>query len=143
MHKGIRVSLTLLFGGLTVASCRKPLTSNTPAPALLPEISQLLASLPEGISWSQLTPKVQAQFEALAQSQLRRDRVEWGLAGLNSKEDILLTHPSPAMLENVDRVLSTTFASELPDGFRLMRDVHNERLRRLLIRIYLDRKSVV
>jgi hypothetical protein len=41
------------------------------------------------------------------------------------------------MTENIDRILSVTYASELPAGFKMARDVDNPDLRRLLIRIYL------
>jgi len=41
------------------------------------------------------------------------------------------------MTENIDRILSVTYASELPGGFKMARDVENADLKRLLIGIYL------
>ena len=41
------------------------------------------------------------------------------------------------MTENIDRILSVTYASELPGGLKMERDVKNAELKRLLIRIYL------
>lgn len=51
------------------------------------------------------------------------------------------------MKENIDRILTITYASELPGGFKMARDVKNPNLKRLLIRIYLvitdDRGSML
>ena len=41
------------------------------------------------------------------------------------------------MVENIDLILSVTYASELPGGFKMARDIKNAELKRLLIRIYL------
>jgi hypothetical protein len=68
---------------------------------------------------------------------LLRDRQTWGLSGLKRKENLLFSAPTPAMAENIDRILSVTFASELPGGFQMERDIQNAGLKRLLIRIYL------
>ena len=132
---------------VAVASCSRTSPQTTPPPPQpsspaehspqLSDINQVVGALPDDPSWLQLAPSTRAQLEAFAEVQLRRDRAEWGLSGLQTKEEALVTRPTPAMLENFDRVLSHTFASELPDGFRLSRDVQNARLRRLLARIYL------
>jgi hypothetical protein len=102
-----------------------------------PPIEQLLSRVPDGATWQDLPADLRADFQERASSLLVRDREAWGLSGLQQKEDLLLSAPTPAMTENIDRVLSVTFASELPGGFKLARDVENADLRRLLIRIYL------
>jgi hypothetical protein len=61
----------------------------------------------------------------------------WGQSGLQQKADLLFSAPTPAMTENIDRILSVTYASELPGGFKMSRDVENADLKRLLVRIYL------
>jgi hypothetical protein len=61
----------------------------------------------------------------------------WGLPGLQRKANLLSSNPTPAMTENIDRILSVTYASELRTGFMMARDVQNDDLKHLLIRIYL------
>ncbi|WP_038966966.1 hypothetical protein [Bradyrhizobium diazoefficiens] len=101
------------------------------------EIEQLLAQVPDGANWQDLAPDLQASFRSRAASLLEQDRQSWGLAGLQRKQEMLLTEPTPAMTENIDRVLSVTFAPELPDGFAMARDVESTELKRLLVRVYL------
>jgi hypothetical protein len=102
-----------------------------------PTIEQLLSRVPDGASWQDLAPNLRADFEKRASSLLVRDRQSWGLSGLQQKEDALFSTPTPAMTENIDRILSVTYASELPGGFKMSRDVGNADLKRLLIKIYL------
>jgi hypothetical protein len=100
-------------------------------------VELLLARVPDGATWQNLAPDLRADFENHALLLLAHDRQSWGLQGLQQKEDLLFSSPTPDMTENIDRVLSVTYASELPDGFRMARDVQNKELKRLLIRIYL------
>jgi hypothetical protein len=100
-------------------------------------IEQLLLRVPDGATWQDLTPNLRADFEKHALSLLVLDRQSWGLPGLQQKENLLFSAPTPAMTENIDRILSVTYASELPGGFKMSRDVENADLKRLLIRIYL------
>jgi hypothetical protein len=102
-----------------------------------PTIEQLLSRVPDGATWQDLTPDLRADLEKRASSLLARDRKSWGLSGLQEKENLLFSVPTPAMAANVDRILSITYASELPGGFQMARDVENADLKRLLIRIYL------
>jgi hypothetical protein len=102
-----------------------------------PAIEQLLSRVPDGAAWQDLTPDLRADFEKRASSLLAQDRQSWGLSGLQKKEDLLFSAPTPAMTENIDRILSISYASELPGGFKMARDVQNADLKRLLIRIYL------
>ena len=102
-----------------------------------PTIEQLLSRVSDGPTWQDLTPNLRAAFEKRASSLLARDRQSWGLAGLQQKENLLFSAPTPAMTENIDRILSVTYASELPGGFKMSRDVENADLKRLLIRVYL------
>jgi hypothetical protein len=103
----------------------------------LSTIEQLLSRVPDGATWQDLTPDLRADFQRRASSFLVQDRQSWGLSGLQQKEDILFSAPTPAMTDNVDRILSVTYASELTGGFNMARDVENTDLKRLLIRIYL------
>ena len=103
-----------------------------------PTIEQLLSRVPDGAAWQELTPDLRAELAKRASSLLVRDRQSWGLSGLQQKEDLLLSAPTPAMTENIDRILSVTYASELPGGFKLSRDVENPDLKRLLVGIYLS-----
>jgi hypothetical protein len=102
-----------------------------------PTIELLLSRVPDGATWQDLTPNLRADFEKRASSLLIQDRQSWGLSGLQEKEDFLLAAPTPSMTENVDRILSIVYASELPGGFQMARDVENAELKGLLIRIYL------
>jgi hypothetical protein len=102
-----------------------------------PTIEQLLSQVAEGATWQDLTPNLRADFQKRAILLLVRDRQSWGPSGLQQKENLLFSAPTPAMAENIDRILSITYASELPGGFRMARDVENTDLKRLLIRIYL------
>ncbi|EJN11985.1 hypothetical protein PMI42_04704 [Bradyrhizobium sp. YR681] len=103
----------------------------------LAAIEQLLAQVPDGANWQSLRPDLQASFRGRALLLLDQDRQSWGLTGLQQKLEKLFNDPTPAMTENVDRILSVTFAPELPGGFKMARDVSSAELKRLLIRIYL------
>jgi hypothetical protein len=103
-----------------------------------PTIEQLLLRVPDGATWQDLTPDLRADFQKRAAALLVRDRQSWGLSGLQQKEDLLFSAPTLAMTENIDRILSVTYASELPGGFKMARDVESADLKRLLIRIYLS-----
>jgi hypothetical protein len=128
-----RVIIALAF---TVANVRsEDLTKDTSKKVLT--IEQLLSRVPKGSSWQDLAPDLQAALEKRASSLLVRDRQSWGVSGLQQKANLLSSAPTPAMKENIDRILSVTFASELPNGFKLARDVENRDLKRLLIQIYL------
>lgn len=102
-----------------------------------PTIEQLLSRVSDDATWQDLTPNLRADFEKRGSSLIAQDRRSWGLSGLQLKEDLLLSAPTPAMTENVDRILSVAYASELPGGFKMARDVEDPDLKRLLIRIYL------
>jgi hypothetical protein len=103
----------------------------------LATIEQLLAQVPDDANWQDLAPDLQASFRSQASSLLDQDRQSWGLAGLQRKQERLLANPTLAMTENIDRVLSVTFAPELPGGFKMARDMESAELKRLLIRVYL------
>jgi hypothetical protein len=102
-----------------------------------PAIEQLLSRVPDGAAWQDLAPDLQSDFRARASSVLSSDRQSWGLPGLQQKAELLFVAPTAAMTENIDRILSITYASELPGGFKMARDVENVDLKRLLLRIYL------
>jgi hypothetical protein len=102
-----------------------------------PAIEQLLSRVPDGASWQDLPSNLRADLEKRASLLLAQDRQSWGPAGLQQKADLMFTAPTPAMTENIDRILSVTYAPELPGGFKMSRDVENLDLKRLLIRIYL------
>ena len=102
-----------------------------------PTIEELLSRVPDGATWQELTPDLRANLETRASSLLFQDRQSWGLSGLQQKEDLLLSAPTQAMTENIDRVLSVTYASELPGGFQMARDVESADFKRLLIKVYL------
>jgi hypothetical protein len=123
--------IILCYGVLHVQSLSNEISKEVPA------IEQLLSRVPDGAVWQDLAPDLRADFQNRASSLLARDRQSWGLSGLHEKESLLLSAPTPAMTENIDRILSITYASELPGGFKMARDVENADLKRLLIRIYL------
>jgi hypothetical protein len=129
-------------GALIVLACSAPnlhgqgRSNETSTEA--PTIELLLSRVPDGATWQDLTPDLRADLAKRASSRLVRDRQSWGLSGLQQKEDLLLSAPTPAMTENIDRILSVTYASELPGGFKLSRDVENPDLKRLLVSIYLS-----
>jgi hypothetical protein len=102
-----------------------------------PPIELLLSRVPDGAAWQDLPADLRADLQKRASSLLVWDRKSWGLSGLQQKEDLLFSAPTPAMTENIDRILSVTYASESPSGFKMARDVENADLKRLLIRIYL------
>src|ERR1700730_4687374 len=128
-------------GALTVLAYTAPnvhgegLSNKTSKEA--PTIEQLLSRVRDGATWQDLAPYLRADFETRASSLLVSDRQSWGLSGLQQKENLLFSAPTPAITENIDRILSVTYASELPGGFKMARDVENADLKRLLIRIYL------
>ena len=101
-------------------------------------IEQLLVRVPADAAWQDLAPNLQTAFEEHAMSLLIQDRKSWGLNGLQRKADLLFSDPTAAMKENIDRILSITYASEAPRGFSMARDVKSADLRRALIRIYLS-----
>ncbi len=100
-------------------------------------IEQLLDRVPEGSAWQDLSPGLQAGFEKRASSILAQDRQAWGLSGLSQKEEILFSAPTPAMIGNIDRVISAHYSAERPSGFRMARDVRNADIKRNLLRVYL------
>jgi hypothetical protein len=97
----------------------------------------LLSQVPDGATWQDLTSDLRTDFQKRASALLVRDRQSWGLSGLQQKEDLLLSALTPAMTENIDRILSVTYASDLTGGFKMARDVENVDFKRLLIRVYL------
>lgn len=103
-----------------------------------PGVGQLLSRVPSNASWQDLAPDLRDALQRRASSVLAKDRQAWGLSGLKAKEDSLFASPTPAMVDNIDRILTVTFASELPNGFKMARDVSNTDLKRQLIRIYLS-----
>lgn len=133
--------LSSFAGALIVLACSVPNAHGEGPPnepsEEAPTIELLLSRVPDGAAWQDLTLDLRADFEKRASSLLGLDRQSWGPSGLQQKENLLLSAPTPAMVENVDRILSITFASELPGGFKMARDVQNADLRRLLVRIYL------
>lgn len=100
-------------------------------------IEEILSRVPERATWQNLTPDVRSDLERRAGVVLAQDRQDWGLTGLRQKERVLLLAPTSAMIENIDRILSITFASVTPNGFKMVRDVSNAALKRMLVRIYL------
>jgi len=102
-----------------------------------PGIEQLLARVPDGGGWNDLPVELQNALEKRANDLLAQDHQNWGLSGLEQKHELLVSAPTAAMTENIDRVLSITYASELPGGFRMLRDVQDATLKSLLIKIYL------
>lgn len=127
-------SLAGALGLFASASARSEVASSA---ASGPTIEELISRVPEGAGWQDLAPDLQAALQDRAASVLARDRQSWGLAGLQQKEHLLFSAPTPAMTENINRVLSITYASELPGGFKMARDVQSADLRRSLIKIYL------
>ena len=103
-----------------------------------PDIQSLIDQVPVGASWQDLSGELRAAFAANAAATLARYHREWGLSGLNDKLDRLLK-PTDAMRATINRVLGGEFASELPDGFVIDRDVTHDDLKTALLRIYLIR----
>ncbi|SDP33242.1 hypothetical protein [Afipia sp. GAS231] len=125
-----------LAGALVVVACSASGIRSEDLANDIPTIEQLLSLVPENANWQDLPPDLQANFQKRASAILSVDRQSWGLSRLQQKADILFSAPTPAMTENIDRVLSITFASELPVGFAMSRDVTNADLKRMLIRLY-------
>jgi len=114
--------------GSQVASSKARATTN---------IEKLIDMVPDGASWQDLTPGLRAALEDRANAVLAADREAWGLSGLQTKEHRLSNSPSPAMIENINRILSSIYQSNFPNGFEMSRDVTNAELKHLLIEIYL------
>jgi hypothetical protein len=132
----------LSFAGvLIVLTCTAPNVRGEGLPSDVskedPSIKQLLSRVPDGAAWQDLAPNLRTAFEKRASAVLSLDRQSWGLPGLQQKENLLFSAPTPAMVENIDRILSVTYASELPGGFKMARDVENADLKRQLVRVYL------
>src|SRR5262245_28642438 len=87
-------------------------------------VEALLAKVPDGAAWQDLPKELRSEFESCAMRTLEVDRREWGAAGLAEKERIL-ERPTKAMIDNINLILSVKYATELPDGFELSRDVKN------------------
>lgn len=100
-------------------------------------LDQLLAGISADATWQSLSDSQRQQLEQHAARFLERDRRNWGRAGLDVKERTLMTERTAAMRENIDRVLSVTFAADLPSGFNLDRDVATTELARALVGVYL------
>lgn len=103
-------------------------------------VEALLAVVPDGASWQDLPKELRTEFESCALRTLEVDRQEWGAAGLAEKERIL-ERPTKAMIDNINLILSVKYATELPDGFDLSRDVKNPNLKRMAVRLYLAETS--
>lgn len=104
-------------------------------------IQALLSRVSDGESWQDISVELREEFERHATERLRQDRAAWGLLGLTEKERILFEQPTQSIYENIDRVLSVEYASVLPNGFALDRDVKSSKLRNLLVRIYLAKSD--
>jgi hypothetical protein len=83
-----------------------------------PTIEQLLSRVSGDATWQDLTPNLRADFEKHASLIFAQDRQLWGLSGLQQKEYLLLSAPTPAMTENVDRILSISMLLNYPAGSR-------------------------
>jgi hypothetical protein len=105
--------------------------------APLPPLEALLAQIAPDATWQTISDVQRRQFERHATRVLEIDRRKWGRDGLAAKERVLLTQRTPAMRENLDRVLGLKFSAELPDGFRLQRDVVDTGLANALVGVYL------
>lgn len=103
-------------------------------------VESLLAKVPDGASWQDLPEELRTGFESCALRTLEVNRQEWGSVGLADKERIL-ERPTGAMIDNINLILSATFASELIDGFDLCRDVTNTTLKQMVVRLYLVETS--
>jgi hypothetical protein len=136
----VGMSLTFVSApGCATRQCKAPtIQGGTLVAVSAPlDIQALLSQVSDGASWQDLSPGLREEFERHAADLLRKDRMSWGRPGLAEKERILAEQPTQAMRDNIDRVLSVEYASLLPNGFALERDVKNPALRRLLIRLYL------
>ena len=107
----------------------------------LTPLEELLSQISPDATWQTLSDSQRQQFEQYARVVLDRDRRNWGREGLAAKERVLLTEPTQAMRENIDRVLGVKFSAELPDGFSMKRDVVNADLATALTGIYLIEMS--
>lgn len=130
----VAVGLIILAGAAPRTYAEDP-SSNTSAKQS--EIEQLLSRVPQGSTWQALDPAVRTDLEKRASVVLDKDRQSWGLPGLHKKLNLLLSAPTPLIIENIDRVLGDTFASELTHGFKMERDVQNAEFKRQLLRVYL------
>jgi hypothetical protein len=134
---------------LLLVSCEnletKPSLAQTPtlatAPSATNDIVSLLANVPEGAAWQDLSADLQQQFAQHARQLLDIDRANWGLAGLSAKAAVLSQAPTPAMQENINRILSTEYNALLPNGFVLARDIKHPGLKNALLQLYLLRSD--
>lgn len=101
------------------------------------DMTKLLARVPAGTAWKDVSPAVKARLErnaALYQSKVRHD---WGTKGLDEKEARLVGAATPPMIENFDRVLKHLFAADVPADFVPSTAVTNAPLLLELKRFYL------
>ena len=110
---------------------------SSPQEPPLPPLEELLSNVSPEATWQTLSDLQRRQFERHATLVLEKDRRKWGREGLAEKERVLLTQPTEAMHQNIDRVLTVKFAAELPNGFSLQRDVANVDLAKALVGVYL------
>jgi hypothetical protein len=129
---GSRIRIGFILGlAMFVGACAR----DREAP--LPPLQEVLQQIPTEATWQSLSDEQRRQLEAHAALVVDRARRDWGRDGLSAKERALLTEGTPAMRENIDRVLSVTFAADLPGGFTFDRDVVHPELRHGLIGVYL------
>lgn len=132
-HLESYIAVLAVVCGCAFASPVSSAGSPTPRPSIL----ELLRDVPDDVSWQTLKPSIKAALEKRAQIALAKERQAWGLAGLAAKRKTLLDTPTPAMTENLNRVLAFLYNSELSNEFDLARDVQSVDLRAALINIYL------
>lgn len=145
LHARIRLASLLTFslaaGALALPACAP--AGGDDAEALdeglrgATPIATILAGVPAGTPWAALSPKKKRQLEHAARTYLARVRHDWGTKGLDEKEARLLDGPSPAMIENYDRIVGWFVASEVPATFKASSDVKSPALAAQLKRLYL------
>src|SRR5689334_1727483 len=114
-HSKTMLLFALALFGLSGPIVHGQTPPNDPLKADL-SIEHLLSLVPDGAAWQDLAPDLRARFEKRASAFLAQDRRSWGLSGLQATETLLLYAPTPEMVENIDRVLSVTYAPILPAG---------------------------
>lgn len=100
-------------------------------------ITALLAKVPAGTPWNKLPWSTRYALERNAELYFKQVRHDWGTRGLDEKEARLVHAPTPAMIDNYDRLVRFLMSADTPEGFKASTDVKNAELGLALKRLYL------
>jgi hypothetical protein len=97
----------------------------------------LLAQVPAGTAWKDVKPSIRARLARNAEAFYAKQRHDWGVRGLDEKEERILDAPTAAITTNFDLILKFVLSPDIPETFTPSTDITNPELAKQMRRFYL------